>query len=330
MNILVTGGAGYIGSVTAEALLAAGHQVTVLDNLVNGHRAAVPQEAHFVQADVGDRQALDAVLGVKQVDAIVHFAAFALAGESMVDPGKYFFNNTANSATLIEAAVAHNVQRFVFSSSAGVYAAKDGLITEEDPVGPVNVYAQTKLMIEQVLGWYWQIHGLGYAALRYFNAAGATAERGEDHVPETHIIPLTLQVPLGKRDHIKVFGTDYPTPDGSCIRDYIHIEDLAWAHVLTVEALNAGDRLIYNLGTGKGYSVKEVVAAAREVTGHPIPAEETDRRPGDPPILVANAERIRQELGWRPRIPSLHEIIATAWEWHRSHPLGYNDRGERD
>ena len=326
MNILVTGGAGYIGSVTAVALLEAGHQVTVYDSLVKGRREALPHNlAHgrFVQADVGNRDALDDVLGGEPFDAIVHFAAFIEAGESMLDPGRYFRNNVCHSQILIEAAVAHRVRRFVFSSSAGVYAGQEGLITEDARLEPANVYGQTKLMIEQMLDWYRRIYGLHYAALRYFNAAGAAPGRGEAHSPETHLIPLTLQVALGQRETIKVFGTDYPTPDNSCIRDYIHVEDLATAHVLAVEALGEREKLVYNLGNGTGYSVKEVIQVAREVTGHPIPAVETGRRPGDSPMLVASSERISRELGWRPQYPSLHTIVETAWEWHRGHLHGY-------
>lgn len=324
MNILVTGGAGYIGSVTTVALLKAGHEVTVYDSLVKGHRAAVPEGAQFVQADVGDRAALDEVLGGRQFDAIVHFAASIEAGESMQQPGRYFRNNTCNSLVLIEAAAAHNVGRFVLSSTAAVYAGKDGPLSEDDRLEPANVYGQTKLMIEQGLDWYRRIHGLHYAALRYFNACGAVPERGEAHSPETHLIPLTLQVALGQREDIKVFGTDYPTPDGTCIRDYIHVEDLATAHVLAVDALGERDALTYNLGNGAGFSVKEVVQVAREVTGHSIPAVDSDRRPGDAPILVASSERISHELGWNPKFPELRAIVESAWKWHSTHPRGYD------
>ena len=324
MNILVTGGAGYIGSITSQTLLAAGHRVTVYDNLVKGHRAAVPEGARFVQGAVGDRPALDHVLGSESFDAVLHFAAYIEAGESMVDPGRYFENNTCASHTLIQAAVAHQVPRFVLSSTAAVYAGKDTPITEDDPIQPANAYGQTKLMIEQMLDWYRRIHGLHFAALRYFNACGATPGRGEAHSPETHLIPLTLQVPLGQREAIKVFGADYPTRDGSCIRDYIHVEDLAYAHLLALNALGERERLIYNLGNGTGYSVKEIIQVAREVTGHPIPAVESPRRPGDAPTLIASSARIAREVGWQPRRPDLHEIVASAWEWHSSHPHGYN------
>jgi UDP-glucose 4-epimerase len=323
MNILVTGGAGYIGSVTTAALLKAGHQATVYDSLIKGHRQAIPEGADFVQAAIQDDAVLNNVLDGKSFDAVIHFAAFIEAGESMRDPGRYFTNNACNSHSLIQAAVAHGIKRFVFSSSAAVYASKVSPIEEDDRLEPANVYGHTKLMIEQMLEWYLKIHDLHYAALRYFNASGATPNRGEDHSPETHLIPLTLQVALGQREAISIFGTDYPTPDGSCIRDYIHVQDLATAHVLAVEALGKKGRLIYNLGNGGGYSVKEVIQVSREVTGHPIPSVETERRPGDAPILVASSEKIFRELGWEPRFPSLHDIIETAWEWHSTHPRGY-------
>ncbi len=323
LNIFITGGAGYIGSTAAETLLNAGHQVTVYDSLVTGHRAAVPAGAEFVHADLSDEAALRAALAARPYDAVMHFAAFIEAGESMKDPGKYFRNNLSYSLGLIELAVQAGVKRFVLSSTAAVYRSSDEPLSEDSPLGPTNVYGQTKLMIEQALEWYRQIHGLHYAALRYFNAAGALPHRGEAHQPESHLIPLTLQVPLGKREQIYIFGTDYPTPDGTCIRDYIHIQDLISAHLLALDALGERDRLVYNLGNGAGYSVREVIETARQVTGHPIPAVETPRRPGDPPRLVASSDRIRRELGWRPQTPDLKEIIASAWEWHRAHPQGY-------
>ncbi len=323
MNIFLTGGAGYIGSAAAETLLRAGHQVTVYDSLVTGHRAAVPQGARFVQADLADGQALRQALSSEPFDAVMHFAAFIEAGESMQNPGKYFHNNLALALDLIEACVRAGVQRFVLSSTAAVYASSEEPLSEESPLGPANVYGQTKLMVEQALDWYRRIHGLHYAALRYFNAAGALPGRGEAHQPESHLIPLVLQVALGQRPEVKIFGTDYPTPDGTCIRDYIHIGDLIDAHLLALEALAEHDRLVYNLGNGAGYSVRQVIETARRVTGHPIPAVEAPRRPGDPPRLVASSARIRQELGWQPEIPELERIIASAWEWHRSHPRGY-------
>ena len=326
MNILVTGGAGYIGSVVADELLKAGHAVTAYDNLVHGHLAAVPKGVCFIQGDILDNSTLGRVLAEGYFDAVMHFAAFIEAGESMREPGRFFHNNVAGSLNLIEATIAHSIPRFVFSSSAGVYASKDASLMEDDPLGPVNVYGQTKLMVEQILTWYHRIHGLRYAAMRYFNAAGASpsGERGEDHDPETHLIPLTLQVALGQREKIIIFGDDYPTRDGTCVRDYIHVTDLAQAHILALQALDEGSR-IYNLGNGQGFTVKEVVETCREVTGHAIPAEVGPRRPGDPAVLVASSEKIRRELGWRPQYPDLRTIVEHAWEWHRTHPHGYGD-----
>jgi len=327
MNVLVTGGAGYIGSVVVDELLKAGHAaVTVYDNLIRGHRAAVPAAARFVQADIEDRDALDRVMSQGDFDAILHFAAFIEAGESMRQPGRFFRNNVAGSLALIDAAVAHSIPRFVFSSTAAVYASKDTPITENDPLEPASVYGQTKRMIEQILGWYHRIHGLRYAALRYFNAAGATPpERGEAHQPETHLIPNILQVALGHRKQFSLFGDDYPTSDGTCVRDYIHVLDLASAHLLALQALDSQGEMVYNLGNGAGYSNLQVVKTARHVTGHPIPIEITPRRPGDPAVLVADASRIRGELGWRPQHPDLEDIVSSAWEWHRGHPQGYED-----
>ncbi len=323
MNIFLTGGAGYIGSTAAETLLKNGHSVTIFDSLVTGHRAAVPAEADFIQGDLADKADLQAALTAKPYDAIMHFAAFIEAGVSMKDPGTYFQNNLSNSLQLIELAVQVGIKRFVLSSTAAVYQSSDDPLNEESALGPTNVYGHTKLMIEQALDWYRQIHGLHYAALRYFNAAGGFPHRGEAHQPESHLIPLTLQVPLGQREEIYIYGTDYPTPDGTCIRDYIHITDLISAHLLALDALVERDKLVYNLGNGAGYSVRDVIETAREVTGHAIPAKETPRRPGDAPRLVASSERIRQELGWQPQIPDLRDIIASAWEWHQSHPNGY-------
>ncbi len=324
MKVLVTGGAGFIGSVVADELLRAGHTVTVYDNLVKGYRQAVPEGAQFVLGDILDRKALDAVLEAEPYDAVMHFAAYIEAGDSMRNPGAFFHNNVTGSLTLIEAAVAHGIPRFVFSSSAGVYKATLGRpLTENDPIDPPNAYGETKYMVERILKWYHEIYGLRYVALRYFNAAGATPERGQAHKPATHLIPLVLQVALGQREKIAIFGDDYPTPDGTCIRDYIHVLDLASAHILALDALDEQPQMIYNLGNGVGYSVKEVIETAREVTGHPIPAVIAPRRPGDGAILVADASRIRRDLGWEPKFPDLRDIIASAWAWHRSHPHGY-------
>ncbi|MBN1992132.1 MAG: UDP-glucose 4-epimerase GalE [Anaerolineae bacterium] len=325
MKVLVTGGAGYIGSIVAADLLRAGHTVTIFDSLIHGYRAAIPQEARFVQGDLLDEKALQQVLAEDNFEAVLHFAAFIEAGESMRQPGEYFGNNVTGSLNLIEAVVRHNVPRFVFSSTAGIYAGKDTPLTEDDPTGPANVYGQTKLMIEQILSWYHRLYGLRYAALRYFNAAGAlpSGERGEAHEPETHLIPNILRVPLGQQEKFTLFGNDYPTPDGTCIRDYIHILDLSSAHLLALEALDKREKMIYNLGNGAGYSNLQVLETARRVTGHPIPTEFTPRRPGDAPALVADSSRIRQELGWTPQYPDLETIISHAWQWHKTHPQGY-------
>jgi len=325
MNILVTGGAGYIGSATADALVKAGHSVTVYDSLVTGHRAAVPEGAGFVEADLSDSDALVKTLTNQAFDAVMHFAAFIEAGESMKDPGRFFQNNFTNSLALIETAVRAGVKRFVLSSTAAVFQSSDEPLTEDSPLGPTNVYGHTKLMVEQALDWYRQIHGLHFAALRYFNACGALPGRGESHQPESHLIPLVLRVPLGQREAAQIYGTDYPTPDGTCIRDYIHIADLVSAHLLALDGLSERDRLICNLGSGNGYSVREVIETARQVTGHPIPVNELPRRPGDSARLVASSEKIKRELGWAPKHDNLHEIISSAWEWHQSHPNGYED-----
>ena len=325
MNILVTGGAGYIGSAISQALIKAGHSVTVYDSLVTGHRSAVPEEALFIQADLTDSHALVKTLTDQKFDGVIHCAAFIEAGESMKDPGRFYSNNLANSLALMETAVRAGVKRFVLSSTAAVYQSSDEPLTEESPLGPTNVYGHSKLMVEQALDWYRKIHGLRFAALRYFNAAGALPGRGEAHQPESHLIPLVLRVPLGERDAAQIYGTDYPTPDGTCIRDYIHISDLVSAHLLALNGLGERDRLTYNLGSGNGYSVREVIETARQVTGHSIPVQELPRRPGDSARLVASSDKIKQELGWEPEHDNLHEIISSAWEWHQSHPKGYED-----
>ncbi len=325
MRVFITGGAGYIGSAAARRLLEAGHQVTVFDSLVTGHRQAVPEEATFVHADLADTGKLRAALGSQAYDAILHFAAFIEAGESMRSPGKYFHNNLALSLGLIEAGVQAGIRRLVFSSSAAVYASSEDPLSETAPLGPANVYGQTKLMIEQALDWYRQTLGLRFAALRYFNAAGAVPGHGEAHRPESHLIPLVLQVALEKRPAIQVYGQDYPTPDGTCIRDYVHVADLVEAHLLALDALEDTTQMTYNLGNGQGYSVREVIEAARRITSAPIPSVESPRRPGDPPRLVAASDRIKADLGWSPAHPGLDDIIESAWVWHRSHPDGYAD-----
>jgi len=323
MNILVSGGAGYIGSATAEALIKAGHSVSIYDSLVTGHRLAVPEGARFMEADLSDSHTLVKVLTDEKFDAVMHFAALIEAGESMKDPGRFYHNNFSNSLTLMERAVRAGLKHFVFSSTAAVYQSSEEPLTEESPLGPTNVYGHTKLMVEQALDWYRQIHGLHFAALRYFNACGALPGRGEAHQPESHLIPLVLRVPLGLRDEAAIYGTDYPTPDGTCIRDYIHIADLVSAHLLALEGLNERDRLIYNLGSGTGYSVRKVIETARQVTGHPISVKELPRRPGDSARLVASSEKIRRDLGWKPEHDNLREMIGSAWDWHKSHPNGY-------
>lgn len=326
MNILVTGGAGYIGSATADALLKAGHQVTVYDSLVTGHRAAVPDGATFIQADLSDSHALAETLTKQKFDAVMHFAAFIEAGESMKDPGRFYKNNFTNSVTLMETSIRAGVKRFVLSSTAAIFKSSEEPLSEESPIGPTNVYGHTKLLVEQSLEWYRQIHGLHFAALRYFNACGALPDRGEAHQPESHLIPLVLRVPLGERESANIYGTDYPTPDGSCIRDYIHISDLVSAHLLALDGLRERDSLVYNLGSGSGYSVREVIETARRVTGHPIPAIEMPRREGDSARLVASSEKIKRELGWKPEHDNLEEIISSAWNWHKSHPKGYEEK----
>lgn len=323
MNIFLTGGAGYIGSAAAQRLLEAGHDVTVYDSLVTGHLAAVPSEAVLIQGDLADAATLKAALASKRFDAVMHFAAFIEAGESMRDPGKYFRNNLGNSIALIEACVRSGIKRFVLSSTAAVYASSNDPLSEDSLIGPSNVYGQTKRMIEQALEWYARVHGLRYASLRYFNAAGALPDRGEAHQPESHLIPIVLQTAMGRRPHVQIYGTDYPTPDGTCIRDYIHVADLIDAHLLALQALQEQAPLIFNLGNGEGFSVRQVIEAARQITGHPIETVEAPRRPGDAPRLVASSERIRRALGWKPRLPQLADIVASAWEWHRDHPAGY-------
>jgi len=321
--VLVTGGAGYIGSVVADQLLARGLDVVVLDDLSTGHREAVPAEATFVQAGIGDRAAVAALFARYPVGAIVHMAAFALVAESVADPEKYRANNVAAAKVLLDEAVAAGVRRLVFSSSCTVYGYPSAVpIPEDAPVGPVSPYGETKLEFERLLSTYAVRHRLSSVSLRYFNAAGATEQRGEDHDPESHLIPNLLGVALGKRPAVDVFGTDYPTPDGTAVRDYIHVDDLADAHVRALDIPPNG-AVALNLGTGRGSSVRQVMDVARLVTGHPIPATDRPRRPGDPPELVAAAQRAAAVLGWRPRRSSLEEIVGSAWRWHQAHPRGY-------
>ena len=323
MKIFVTGGAGYIGSATAEALIKAGHSVTVYDSLVTGHREAVPAGANFIHASLDDRTALTEALNTQKYDAVMHFAAFIEAGESMKDPGRFFLNNFSNSVQLMDIAVQAGVRKMVFSSTAAVYQSSEEPLTEDSPIGPTNVYGHTKLMTEQALEWYRSIFGMHYAILRYFNACGALPGRGEAHQPESHLIPRVLQIALGQAESATIFGTDYPTPDGTCIRDYIHIADLVSAHILALGALEKRDKMIFNVGSGNGFSVREVIEAARKVTGHAIPAIEQPRRAGDSARLVASPERIKKELGWEPKNTNLQDILSSAWEWHISHPNGY-------
>jgi UDP-glucose 4-epimerase len=324
MNVLVTGGAGYIGSTTARLLLQQGHAVTILDNLSRGHRGSVPATARFIEGDLADTGLLRDSFQEGSFDAVMHFAAFAEVGESMRLPELYFRNNTSDSCNLLEVCLAQKVSRFVFSSTCAVFGdPQRPSIDESVPKNPLNPYGESKLQIERILAWYQKIHGIRYAVLRYFNAAGAWGCHGEHHDPESHLIPLVLQVALGQRAAISIFGTDYPTPDGTCIRDYIHIYDLAMAHLLVLDALQSHSELIYNLGNGKGFSVREVIEAAREITGHPIPEQESPRRRGDPPILVASSEKIRRDLQWQPKYASIDGIVRSAWDWHRAHPQGY-------
>ena len=323
MHVLVTGGAGFIGSHMVDRLIRKGVEVTVLDTLEKGHREAVHPEAAFVQGDCGDAALLERLFAKRPVEAVMHFAAYIEAGESMQVPERFLVNNTARPLALLEAMLQAGVKKFVFSSTAAIYGDPAYTpIDEEHPKDPTNAYGYAKLLVEGSLAWLHRLRGLEYAALRYFNAAGCSEHLGEDHHPETHLIPLVLDVALGRRAAIKLFGTDYPTPDGTCVRDYIHVEDLVSAHILALEAL--GPRpLVYNLGNGQGYSVREVVEVARRATGHPIPVEEAPRRPGDPAILVASSEKIRKELGWTPQRPDLEGIIESAWRW-RKHLVGKN------
>jgi UDP-glucose 4-epimerase len=323
MKILVVGGAGYIGSICAEQLLDETHEVAVFDNLTEGHRGAVDSRADFVEGDLQDRQRTLSILGDVKPDAVMHFAANALVGESMRDPSKYFRNNIANGLNLLDAMIATDVHRLIFSSTCAIFGPPERVpIDESMPPRPINPYGESKLAFEKILRWYGEIHGLQFAVLRYFNAAGASARFGEDHRLETHLIPNVLKVALGQEPHVEIFGTDYETPDGTCIRDYIHILDLARAHIL---ALDSSKTDFYNLGTGGGASVREVIDCCRKVTGRKINIVEKPRRPGDPPRLVASSEKIKGELGWKPQFQSLEAIIESAWKWHQKFPRGYGD-----
>ncbi len=327
MRILVVGGAGYVGSHCVRRLIADGHQVTVFDNLSAGHRAAVDPRATFVLGDLADRTALDRTLTGEQFDAAMHFAAFINVGDSVNEPLKYWRNNVANTLNLLDAMQAHGVRRFVFSSTCAVHGEPEDLpMVETLPRNPVSPYGHTKLAVEWLLESSAIAWGLGAVMLRYFNASGAApgGTIGEDHRPETHLIPIVLQVALGQRERLKVYGTDYPTPDGTCVRDYIHVDDLAAAHLLAVQGCSPGKAEAFNVGTGQGHSVLEIVGAARAVTGHPIPVAIAERRPGDAPALYANSDKLRRTYGWQPRYLDIRELIASAWEWHRTHPHGFN------
>lgn len=326
MAVLVTGGAGYIGSHTVAALLERGEQIVVVDNLQQGHREAILGGQLHV-GDLRDEAFLDSVFRQYDIDAVIHFAANSLVGESMTNPGKYYHNNVYGTLCLLEAMVKHGVKRIVFSSTAATYGEPQTIpIRESDPTVPTNAYGETKLAMEKMIRWFDHAHDLKAISLRYFNAAGAhqTGQIGEDHTPESHLIPLVLQTALGQRSHISVFGDDYDTADGTCIRDYIHVSDLAAAHCLAVDKLRAGaDSNVYNLGNGTGFSVKQVIDVARAVTGREIPVRMEPRRAGDPAVLIASSERARHDLGWTPQYPQLEDIIASAWQWHEAHPRGY-------
>ena len=327
MKIVVVGGAGYIGSHAVKQLLENGDQVAVIDSLQTGHRESVPIEVPFYEIDIRNKEALKAAFEKEQPDGVIHFAANSLVGESMTKPLKYYNNNVCGTQTLLEVLVETGIKNIVFSSTAATYGeATEMPIKETTPTVPTNTYGETKLAIEKMLKWTHGAHDLNYVCLRYFNVSGADASGtiGEAHSPETHLIPLILQVPLGQRPHITVFGTDYPTKDGTCIRDYIHITDLVNAHILALRYLmNGGESDIFNLGSNTGYSVLEMIEAARKVTGHPIPAILGEKRAGDPALLIASSDKAKKVLGWSPKITNIEDIIASAWKWHNNHPNGY-------
>ena len=323
MRVFVSGGAGYIGSVCVEELLKAGHTVTVYDNLIEGHRSAVDERAEFIEGDLQDRKSLGLAVKASKPEAIIHFAAFSLVGESMANPVKYFRNNVAGGLNLLEAATEAGAKKFVFSSTCAVYGVPERVpMTEDLPLQPVNPYGESKFMFERMLAWQRQVHGVEFVVLRYFNAAGASARFGEHHRIETHLIPNFLNVALGKKPQGEIYGTDYPTPDGTCLRDYVHVGDLAQAHIL---ALNPGANGFFNLGNGEGFSVREILRVCEQVSGVKIPVTEKPRRPGDPPKLVASAAKAIGELGWRPKHSKIEAIVQSAWRWHKDHPEGYPD-----
>ena len=329
MAILVLGGAGYIGSHTVYSLLEVGRDVVVVDNLQTGFAQAVHPNARFYQVDIRDTEALSQVFDQEEIEGVIHFAASSQVGESMVDPLKYYDNNVGGTISLLKAMVSHGVNNLVFSSTAATYGEPDSVpIMESDRTEPTNCYGETKLTMEKMMAWVGRAHGLRSVALRYFNAAGAHESGliGEAHGPETHLIPLILQVPNGQRESITVFGDDYPTPDGTCIRDYIHVTDLAEAHMLALDYLiDGGESNVFNLGSGTGFSVNEMVEVARGVTGDPIPVEIAPRRAGDPAQLIASAAKAKDTLGWKPRFDDVHSIVASAWKWHEGHPHGYEE-----
>ncbi len=325
MRILVTGGAGYIGSHAVKLFLARGFDVWVYDNLSLGHRQAVPADRLLV-GDLNDTHRLDQAMVAHRIEGIVHFAAFTYVGESVKNPAKYYQNNLVNAVNLLECARRMGISRFVFSSTAATYGVPEDMpITEDTPQRPINPYGNSKLAFERVLRDYAKTYNIGCAILRYFNASGASPDSdiGEDHDPETHLIPLVIQAVLGQRPHISIFGTDYPTPDGTCVRDYVHVDDLAEAHLLALQRMQPGQEMVFNLGTGTGYSVREVIETVQKVSGKSVPVEEGERRPGDPPVLVASSEKIQRELGWRPKFNTLHSIVETAWKWHSTHHNGF-------
>jgi UDP-glucose 4-epimerase len=326
MKLLVTGGAGYIGSIVARHLVAAGHEVVVLDNLERGHRAAIPPEIRLIESDLLELDAVKTVLR-DGFDGVLHFAALSLVGESVEHPERYYRTNIGGTLNLLEAMLERGVNRLVFSSTAAIYGESDEIPIRETAVPrPVNAYGRSKLAVDHMIGDFCVAHGLGAASLRYFNVAGASGDAGEDHRPETHLIPNVLSAALRTNPVVEVYGTDYATPDGTAIRDYIHVDDLAVAHLLAIDHTRPGDHQIFNLGNGSGFSVRDVIAAAREVTGAEIPIAEAPRRPGDPPVLVASSELIRAELGWEPQKPGLEHMIADAWAFAQAHPGGYSDQ----